>query len=66
MGFLVLVVLLISVARELFEKAKIQHWRHFWIDVVCLCFLSAVLGFVLVDAFNYHIRKRRERLAQKR
>lgn len=64
MGFFILVVLEVSVIYELFQKAKIQHWRYFWIDVACLCFLSAILGFVVVDAFNYHMRRRREK-AQK-
>jgi hypothetical protein len=58
-GALVLVVLQVSLIFELFEKAKAQHWRHFWIDVACLYFLAAVTGFVVMDALNYHIQKRR-------
>ena len=66
MGLVVLVALQISVICELFQHAKVQHWRYFWIDVGCLYFLAFVTGFVVMDAFNYHVRKRRERLAQKR
>jgi hypothetical protein len=65
MGSVVLTVLQVSLIFDLFNHAKIQHWRYFWIDVGCLYFLAFVTGFVVMDAFNYHMRKRREKLAQK-
>jgi hypothetical protein len=59
MGFLVLVILQVSIICELSENAKPQHWRHFWIDIGCLYFLAFVTGFIVMDTFNYHMRKRR-------
>lgn len=65
MGALVLIALQVSVIQELFEKAKAGQWRHFGLDVAALYFLAFITGFVVMDAFNYHIRRRRERLEKK-
>ena len=58
MGLVVLVVLQVSTICELFQHAKAQHWRYFWIDVGAVYFLAFVTGFVVMDALNYHIRQR--------
>ena len=65
MGLVVLVTLQISLIFEMFQKAKSQHWPHFWFDVGAMYFLAFITGFIVTDAFNYHMRRRRERLARK-
>lgn len=57
-GAIMLVGLQISSAWDLFEKAKIQNWRHFWMDLAALYVLALITGGIIVEAAIYRKRKR--------
>lgn len=38
---------------ELFEKAKAQNWRHFWIDMALIWGSAVVTGAIVMEALIY-------------
>lgn len=57
-------VMMIACAVDTFQNAKKSAWGWFSASLVSALFFAAVLGWLLIDAFNRRQRRRRE--AQKR
>ena len=60
-GIFACIAMMLGCALDVFRNVQKGAWVYFWLSLISTIFFAAVVGWLLIDAFNRMQRRRRER-----
>jgi len=63
-GVFACIVMMLGCGVDVFRNAQKAAWGYFWFSLVSTAFFAAVVGWLVIDAFNR--MQRRRKLSEKR